>query len=249
MNNEDFDLNPNFDMSGFMKLLEENKVEPNEPKERIFQFGVIYKWTNIKTKQNYIGQSWNPENRFDQFYRFSNKYGGEKINKARLRFPSMIYWRYSIIDVIIAVEKVQSQIALDSAEMYYIKQFNSLNDGYNSNGGGGGKFTNDGIKRLSYIKRFLENKSNHLNEEILKEEDRSKEFCSFYRWKCWQKLSKYFEEELKFECDYQRDLEIHKIWANKKRKNDIIFNFQIEKEEFSYLDLIYNKPYFYDKNK
>lgn len=100
----------------------------------------IYKWRNIITGKNYIGQSRNLLDRKEAFFNFSNyKYAGRKINEARQKYKDPYYWEYEILVYC-------SPEALDDQEIKYIKLYDSITKGYNIKTGGTSKIVIDHCK-------------------------------------------------------------------------------------------------------
>ena len=94
----------------------------------------IYKITNTLTNECYIGQSINIESRWMQ-----HAYEGTKGTRQNKLYKAIR--QYGIENFIFEIiEQCQlNQIILDQRERYWIKQYNSYNNGYNSTLGGQGE--------------------------------------------------------------------------------------------------------------
>lgn len=88
----------------------------------------IYMWTSPSGK-SYIGQSVNLAVRKKLFCTFNHTYGGNKINCARKKYNHKSLWNYKVLEYC-GVDK------LDEREKYYIKLYNTVNNGYNCESGG-----------------------------------------------------------------------------------------------------------------
>ena len=88
----------------------------------------IYMWTSPSGK-SYIGQSVDLQKRKYAFLCFGDRYGGQKINRARKKYNNKIYWKYKVLEYC-DIDK------LDERERYYIKLYDTINNGYNCDSGG-----------------------------------------------------------------------------------------------------------------
>lgn len=88
----------------------------------------IYMWTSPSGK-SYIGQSVDLAVRKRIFCTFNHTYGGNKINCARKKYSHKSLWNYKVLEYC-GVDK------LDEREKYYIKLYNTVNNGYNCESGG-----------------------------------------------------------------------------------------------------------------
>ncbi len=91
--------------------------------------GVIYKYT-CPNGTIYIGQTINECHRRGLFFN-AKHYGGGKIDQARNQFgpENFIYTRICIKDY---QNKKEAKLDLDRLEAFYIKEYNSVESGYNS---------------------------------------------------------------------------------------------------------------------
>lgn len=100
----------------------------------------IYMWTSPSGK-SYIGQSVDLVMRKRIFCTFNHTYGGNKINCARKKYSHKSLWNYKVLEYC-GVDK------LDEREKYYIKLYNTVNNGYNCESGGHeNKIISDEVKR------------------------------------------------------------------------------------------------------
>lgn len=88
----------------------------------------IYMWTSPSGK-SYIGQSVNLQKRKCAFLCFGDRYGGQKINRARKKYNHKSLWNYTILEYCDIDD-------LDEREEYYISLYNTINNGYNCDSGG-----------------------------------------------------------------------------------------------------------------
>lgn len=87
----------------------------------------IYKITNLKNNKCYIGKTHNIENRVSQYINnyINNTRKTRKIHRAFGKY-NIINFRMEVIDIADDDEGVQKEI-------YYIKKYNSVENGYNDN--------------------------------------------------------------------------------------------------------------------
>ena len=88
----------------------------------------IYMWTSPSGK-SYIGQSVNLQKRKCAFLCFGDRYGGQKINRARKKYNNKRYWKYKVLEYC-DISK------LNEREIYYIRLYDTINNGYNCESGG-----------------------------------------------------------------------------------------------------------------
>ena len=107
----------------------------------------IYMWTSPSGK-SYIGQSVDLQKRKGAFLRFGDIYGGQKINCARKKYHHKSLWDYKVLEYC-DVDK------LDERERYYIKLYDTINNGYNCESGGNeNKIVSDESKqKMSEVKK------------------------------------------------------------------------------------------------
>ena len=108
--------------------------------------GVVYRYIN-QSKGNeggwsYVGSTMNEKTRRYSWNNHGNKsYGGEKINDAREKF-GIESFTYEILEEIYDADENALQMKLDEREAYYVQQFDSFQNGYNTSKGGTG---NNGV--------------------------------------------------------------------------------------------------------
>lgn len=91
--------------------------------------GIIYKYTSPSNKV-YIGQTLNEERRRKEFLNLKKQYGGLKINNARKKYkPENFKYEILFENEYDTIENANKE--LNEKEEYYIKQYDSINNGYN----------------------------------------------------------------------------------------------------------------------
>ena len=107
----------------------------------------IYMWTSPSGK-SYIGQSVDLQKRKWAFLHFGDRYGGQKINRARKKYNHKSLWNYKVLEYC-GIDK------LNECERYYIELYDTINNGYNCESGGNeNKIVSDEVKRkLSEAKK------------------------------------------------------------------------------------------------
>ena len=108
--------------------------------------GVVYRYVNQADGRekgwSYVGNTMNEKMRRYSWNNHGNKnYGGEKINVARGQF-GLESFAYEMLEVITDVDEKTLQKQLDEREEHYMKQFDSIQHGYNTSMGGTG---NNGV--------------------------------------------------------------------------------------------------------
>lgn len=116
-----------------------NKMTPNDKEMYV---GIVYRYINKVEGDEYgwcyVGNTTDEKHRRYGWNNHGNKnYGGKKINDARSK-NGLENFKYNELERVEAetVEKLKAQ--LDEIETVYIKQFNSVEKGYNSSEGGTG---------------------------------------------------------------------------------------------------------------
>lgn len=118
--------------------------------------GVVYSYTNTtagneygyryigSTSNEYVRKSlWNSSK--------TKKYAGDKVNGARKRF-GIASFKYEILATIQCSDPQELKIELEKEEAKYIRQYNSIEKGYNMSEGGQGK---KGMKLTDEVKRKI----------------------------------------------------------------------------------------------
>lgn len=98
--------------------------------------GIIYMYTSPSNK-NYIGQTTNESNRRKLWKSSTYHYAGTKIDRARAKYGADNF----LYTVLFRKDFSTKQIAvewLNIAEKYYINIYDTVKNGYNCEGGGGG---------------------------------------------------------------------------------------------------------------
>lgn len=112
--------------------------------------GIIYKYTSPSGKV-YIGQTTKEKNRRKDFLNTSKEYSGPKINRARNKY-GIENFEYEVIFRVESFIEDEVKSILNEKEIQYIKLFDSFENGYNSDLGGGSatyKRTEESCKKLS----------------------------------------------------------------------------------------------------
>lgn len=101
--------------------------------------GIIYMWTCIPSNKSYIGQTIDEKRRENKFWNGDNEYTseGSKICNARKKYGvERDTWVKTILEEIEADDKEELKTKLNELEIYYIKKYDTYNNGYNSTKGG-----------------------------------------------------------------------------------------------------------------
>lgn len=113
--------------------------------------GIIYKYTSPVNKV-YIGQTTDERRRRKTFFNLNKSYGGEKIDRARLKYKPENF-KYEVLYRAEFDSAHDAQVKLDELEQFYIKEFNSYKAGYNMTFGGytttGFTYSEEQKKRMS----------------------------------------------------------------------------------------------------
>lgn len=96
--------------------------------------GIIYKYTSPSGKC-YIGQTSQENKRKYRFENIKQSYGSPKINNARKKYGPENF-EYEILFEISIDDKDELRKILGEKEIIYIKQFDTINNGYNYQEGG-----------------------------------------------------------------------------------------------------------------
>ncbi len=104
--------------------------------------GVIYRYINQSEGEekgfSYVGSTMNEKTRRYSWKNHSNKsYGGKKINDARVKF-GIENFIYEVLEEIYNADEKALQKKLDEREAFYVQQFDSFQNGYNTSKGGTG---------------------------------------------------------------------------------------------------------------
>lgn len=116
--------------------------------------GVIYKWTNIINNKVYIGQTIDYKRRYreficeDKYYTSNNINNLSKIDKARIKY-GINNFNYQILEEFEIDDKQELLNRLNELEEYYINQYNSIQDGYNTVKEGGSYIHKDKSENIN----------------------------------------------------------------------------------------------------
>ena len=125
----------------------------------------IYMWTSPSGK-SYIGQSVDLQKRKWAFLHFGDRYGGQKINRARKKYNHKSLWDYKVLEYC-DIDK------LDERERYYIELYDTINNGYNCESGGNeNKIVSDETKQKQ--SEAMKGENNPFYGKHLTEEHKSK---------------------------------------------------------------------------
>ena len=126
--------------------------------------GIIYKRTCIVTNKSYIGQTVNEYLRNLNWNNLNHSYSGNKINSARKEY-GVENFTYEVLFFTMSSDLGRLSYILNTMEKYYIKKFNTYNDGYNSTLGGGNckdKAKRDDFYKIPVVQLDLD--GNYVNE-------------------------------------------------------------------------------------
>ena len=107
--------------------------------------GIIYKWTCNVNGKSYIGQTINEKEREKNFLKASEQYTSEnsKIDNARKKYGlSEGTWNKEVLKRLWCKEGKEKELVdrLNYWERYFIKKYDTFNNGYNSTDGGDSDF-------------------------------------------------------------------------------------------------------------
>lgn len=117
--------------------------------------GFIYKWTCKINNKSYIGQTTDPDKRYISHIYSTSK---DKFHEA-LKYYGLINFDYEII------EETDN---LDEREVYWIKYYDSFNNGYNTKIGGNYKLLRERLKTPTACFGYIKDK--HGKIQIYEEE-------------------------------------------------------------------------------
>lgn len=127
--------------------------------------GVIYKYTSPDGKV-YIGQTTNERARRGQFF-LNTSYGGTKIDQARQEIgPENFVYEVLVKNTYADIES--AKFDLDKWEAYFINEYNSVENGYNSKIGNGASipkkinernYSNSSSPKIKYQNHYTGSKS------------------------------------------------------------------------------------------
>jgi group I intron endonuclease len=131
--------------------------------------GVIYKYTSPNGKC-YIGQTVNEDSRRKDFLRDENLYAGPKVNKARDKH-GVRNFQYDIIFKVESFIESEVKELLNEKEVQYIKLFDSFENGYNSDLGGGSatyvRTDETKLKNSEAMIEYYETHKSHVARKVL----------------------------------------------------------------------------------
>lgn len=145
--------------------------------------GIIYKLTSPSGK-SYIGQTINPKERYNCFLNLNKKYGGDKIDRARKKYGPENFV-YEILEIVNNSDPNIVSEKLNELEILYIKQYDTLNNGYNLNDGG--SYNTNTNSRYKISESLCEHYTNNPNPFKGKQHSiKTKQIIS-------EKMKKYYE--------------------------------------------------------
>ena len=106
--------------------------------------GIIYRYKSPSGKY-YIGQTINEESRRYNFL-YEKRYGGMKIDNARKKYGPENF-EYAVIMKVIGDNREEVISYLNQLEQFFIKQYDSIKNGYNSSEGGKNGLLSEETKR------------------------------------------------------------------------------------------------------
>lgn len=141
---------------------------------------IIYKHTNKLNGKVYVGQTM----KADPNYRWNNGKGYTKRNPDSHFARAILKYGWDNFDHEILESGIPSLEMANIRETYWIKFFNSVNDGYNSNYGGDSREPSQETKKKLSLssKKMWELKGEELREIYQSEEHRKKLSCSIKKY-------------------------------------------------------------------
>lgn len=114
--------------------------------------GIIYSYRNINNNKYYIGQTSQPLRRYNQHIIDSKEKSKNYFHNAIHKY-GIESFEYIVI-LTITVSNIEYTNTMDMLESYYIKKYNSYNNGYNRTIGGGNTWatTNNRKKGITLSK-------------------------------------------------------------------------------------------------
>ena len=201
--------------------------------------GIIYKWTCNISNKSYIGQTTNEKDREKKFLNESESYAGEKINNARKKYGlSEGTWTKTVLKCIECSNEEDLRKELNYWEKYYVKEYNTFNNGYNSTDGGDCDFSSEVIKKmreksLEYWNNLSEEEKEEHKKKSLKywnslsEEEREK-----FKEKNWYGNTEEEKEKIRLRCrEYWNNLSEEEKEEHKKKSLEYWNSLSEEKKE------------------
>ncbi len=116
--------------------------------------GIIYLRTSPSGK-HYVGQTFDEAGRNYDWNRMADKYAGGKINRARKKYGPDKF-TYKVLVTIVSDNYFKILTILDTLEIYYIKRYDSFNNGYNSTIGGRDALINPPLEESEIVQLTYE---------------------------------------------------------------------------------------------
>lgn len=135
--------------------------------------GIIYKYTSPSGKV-YIGQTRNEKERRLKWNNPKGSYAGPKINRAREKY-GIHNFTYEIIFRVECENEYDLITTLNQKEIEFIQQYDSVNNGYNLDPGGGTVMSNPETVKKASKSRSRAILVYDLNGDFVKEYDSSKD--------------------------------------------------------------------------
>lgn len=119
---------------------------------------IIYSWTCVVPGKDfgkkYIGQTRNSEKRYSAFFNLSRQYAGVKLEDSRQKYGPEGFKR-EVLREIEEDDLVKLQDQINRWEVYYIKQYDTLRNGLNTQSGGGKYYRNVSTEIIKSPKQEL----------------------------------------------------------------------------------------------
>lgn len=160
---------------------------------------IIYSWTCVVPGKDfgkkYIGQTRNEKQRYSAFFNLSRQYAGVKLEDSRQKYGPEDFKR----EVLREIEeedltKLQDQIS--RWEVYYIKQYDTIEKGFNTQPGGGKYYRNVSTEIIKSPKQELPKKEDPDSKVTIYKINiiNFVKFFGWSHWRSWDAEKKVFEK-------------------------------------------------------
>jgi len=126
--------------------------------------GIIYRRFIVNDKgveKSYVGQTCDPIKRNNDFLNLKVKYSGVRIENARKKYRPENF-RYEVLETISCDTEQELTAKLNEREIYWVRKFDSFNNGYNNAKGGSGA---TGYRHTEEYKQWQSKQSKILNSD------------------------------------------------------------------------------------
>lgn len=160
---------------------------------------IIYSWTCVVPGKDfgkkYIGQTRNEKQRYSAFFNLSRQYAGIKLEDSRQKYGPEGFKR-EILREIEEEDLTKLQDQISRWEVYYIKQYDTIEKGFNTQPGGGKYYRNVSTEIIKSPKQELPKEEDPDSKVIIYKINIInfiKTFGRSYWWE-WGKDKKVFEK-------------------------------------------------------